>query len=162
MDALALLIRKTSGQQKASSEDAIAVLSLLLRQHSTFLVIDGLDECQDVDALLDTMAELCRTSDCRVILVSRPDLKVTNQYNQNSPGYPRCVYLRDEHILPASNPEKSVFKDCGSIVVAHEVSVRSDIAGEQELSHASNGVRGNNWGPSNIASARSNSPYDDV
>ena len=72
------------------------------------------------------------------------------------------AWASDEHILPTSDPEKSVSKECGSIVVAHEVSVRSDIAGERELSHASKGMRGDNWGPSNIASARSNSPYDRV
>ncbi|GAB7322998.1 hypothetical protein MBLNU13_g05525t1 [Cladosporium sp. NU13] len=72
------------------------------------------------------------------------------------------AWASDEHILPTSYPEKLDSKECGSIVVAHEVSVRSDITRERGLSHASRSMRGDNWGPSNIASARSNSPYDRV
>src|SRR4051812_13726781 len=62
LDALALLMRKTVIQEKASSDDVLAVCSLLLRQHSTFVVIDGIDECSDPDLFLTLLPELCRKS----------------------------------------------------------------------------------------------------
>lgn len=85
--------------------------------------------------------------------------------NRKSHPHPLSIpndfaWASDEHILPTSRPENLTSQDCGSIVVAHEVSVRSDVAGERELSYATKGMRGDTWGPSNIASAGGNVPHD--
>lgn len=84
--------------------------------------------------------------------------------NRKSHPHPLSIpndfaWASDEHILPTSRPENLASKDCGSIVVAHEVSVRSHIAGERELSYATKGIRGDTWGPSNVASADGNAPH---
>ncbi|KAF2117823.1 hypothetical protein BDV96DRAFT_570977 [Lophiotrema nucula] len=97
LDALALLMRRTTGQQKASSDDALAVLSILLRQHPTFLVFDGIDECNDVELFLTMIPELCRISDCRVILLSRPTLSIPLEYQQWASKSPHVVSLDDSH-----------------------------------------------------------------
>ncbi|KAF2266654.1 hypothetical protein CC78DRAFT_531460 [Lojkania enalia] len=97
LDALALLMRQTSGQPKASSDDIVAVLALLLRQHSTFLVIDGVDECSDIEIFLATISELCCTSDCRVILLSRPNLEIPLEYQKLASNSPHILSLNDSH-----------------------------------------------------------------
>ncbi|KAF2737363.1 hypothetical protein EJ04DRAFT_510470 [Polyplosphaeria fusca] len=100
MDALALLTRQTSGQQKASSDDVIAVIALLLRQHPTFIVIDGIDECRDAERFLAPIPDLCRTSDCRFLLISRPDLQIPLEYQQWEPKAPHIIHLTNDDILP--------------------------------------------------------------
>ena len=72
------------------------------------------------------------------------------------------AWASDEHILPTGRPEKSALENCGSIVVAHEVSVRSDIAEGRELSLASTRMHRDNWGPSNVASAGANITHNGV
>jgi hypothetical protein len=63
LDAVSLLMRKTPPHARASSEDVMSLLSLLLHQHPTFLVIDGLDECSDIQLFLTALPEVCRKSD---------------------------------------------------------------------------------------------------
>ncbi|PVH94142.1 hypothetical protein DM02DRAFT_646105 [Periconia macrospinosa] len=76
LDTVSLLMRKTLSHVQASPDDVTEVLSLLLRQHPTFLVIDGVDECVDVGFFLNTLHEICCKSDTRVIIFSRPNIKV--------------------------------------------------------------------------------------
>ncbi|ORY12258.1 hypothetical protein BCR34DRAFT_306723 [Clohesyomyces aquaticus] len=97
LDALALLMRKASGQQKASTDDVVAVLALLLRQHSTFLVIDGMDECIDADVFLTLLPEICRISDCRVIILSRPTITIPLEYQKWASDCPHIISLNDSH-----------------------------------------------------------------
>lgn len=97
LDALSLLMRKTSSQEKASSDDVLAVLSLLLRQHSTFLVIDGVDECSDVELFLTLIPELCRKSDTRVIFFSRPDIDMPLEYQKWASDSLHIVRLHAQH-----------------------------------------------------------------
>lgn len=86
-------MRKTTGQGKASSDEVLAVCSLLLRQHSTFLVIDGIDECSDTNLFLTTLPELCRKSDTRVLLFSRPNIKIPLTYQKWASDSPHIVAL---------------------------------------------------------------------
>jgi hypothetical protein len=96
LDAVSLLSRKTSCHAQASSDDVVAVLSLLLRQHPTFLVIDGIDECSNTDQLLCLLAEICKKSDARVILFSRPAIKIPSEYQKWPSDSPHIVYLSTE------------------------------------------------------------------
>ncbi|PSN68713.1 hypothetical protein BS50DRAFT_490737 [Corynespora cassiicola Philippines] len=96
LDALSLLIRKASNKEKASSDDVVAVLSLLLRQHSTFLVIDGVDECNDVETFLTLLPEVCRKSDTRAILFSRPSIEIPLEYQKWASDSPHIVSLSEE------------------------------------------------------------------
>jgi hypothetical protein len=87
--------------------------------------------------------------------------------NQKSHLHPLSIpndfaWASDEHILPTSHPENLASKDCGSIAVAHEVSVQSDIVGERELSYATKGICRDTWGPSNMASADVNVSHDRI
>ena len=95
LDALALLMRKTAIQEKASSDDVLAVCSLLLRQHSTFVVIDGIDECSDPDLFLTLLPELCRKSDARVLLFSRPNIKIPLMYQKWASDAPHIISLEE-------------------------------------------------------------------
>lgn len=97
LSALGLLIRSTSGQQKASFDDAVSVLGLLVNQHSTFIVIDGLDECSDHESLLSLVLHLCQISDCRVIFLSRPNISIPIQYRQSVQETPNFMYLDESH-----------------------------------------------------------------
>ena len=97
LSALGLLIKKTSGQQKASFDDAVAVLRLLLKQHSTFIIIDGLDECADYDLFLSLAFEFCQSSDCRIIILSRPTITIPMQYQNNVNELPHVLQLHESH-----------------------------------------------------------------
>ncbi|KAF2467048.1 uncharacterized protein BDR25DRAFT_267857 [Lindgomyces ingoldianus] len=97
LDALALLMRSASGQQKASTDDVVAVLALLLRQHPTFLVIDGVDECCDTEMFLTLIQEICRISDCRVLLLSRPNITIPLEYQRWASGAPHVVLINESH-----------------------------------------------------------------
>lgn len=97
LDAVSLLLRRIPSQAKASSDEVLSVLTLLLRQHPTFLVLDGIDECSDVDLLLRCITELCRKSDTRVILFSRPNIKVPNEYHKWATDAPYIVALDDSN-----------------------------------------------------------------
>ncbi|CAI6338080.1 unnamed protein product [Periconia digitata] len=82
LDTVSLLMRKTPSHIRASPDDVVGLLSLLLSQHPTFLVIDGVDECVDFDHFLRTLGEICSKTDTRVILFSRlsvrPELDLGN------------------------------------------------------------------------------------
>jgi hypothetical protein len=93
LDALALLLRKTPEQEKASSDNVIALLSLLLRQHSTFLVMDGIDECSDIELLLTLLPDICRKSDTRVLLFSRPNIKIPLSFQKWASDAPHIISL---------------------------------------------------------------------
>jgi hypothetical protein len=100
LDALALLLRKTPEQEKASSDNVIALLSLLLRQHSTFLVIDGIDECSDIELFLTLLPEICRKSDTRVLLFSRPNIKIPLSYQKWASDAPHIISLDEPQNTP--------------------------------------------------------------
>lgn len=77
MDSLAIIATETgNGQPRASAIDACAILKLLLFQLRTYLVIDGVDECEDTANFLATLGEVSETSDTRVLLLSRPILVI--------------------------------------------------------------------------------------
>ncbi|KAF1976012.1 hypothetical protein BU23DRAFT_578826 [Bimuria novae-zelandiae CBS 107.79] len=96
LDAVSLLVRKATTRAKATSEEVLSILALLLHQHPTFLVIDGIDECSDVDLLLRSISELCRKTDTRVILFSRPHLKIPNEYHKWASDAPHLLSLSRE------------------------------------------------------------------
>lgn len=96
LDAISLIMRKTPPQSKASSDDVLNVLSLLLQQHPTFMVIDGIDECSDVSLFLESLPEACRRSDARIILFSRPEIQIPNEYQRWASDTPHIVALNEE------------------------------------------------------------------
>lgn len=100
LDALGLLMRKSCSQEEASSDDVLSVLSLLLRQHSTFLVVDGIDECSDAKLFLTLIPELCRKSDARVILFGRPDIDIPLEYQKWATDSPHIITPRMEQNVP--------------------------------------------------------------
>jgi hypothetical protein len=100
LNALALILRKTSVEEKASSDDVIALLSLLLRQHSTFLVIDGIDECSDIELFLTLLPELCRRSDTRVLVFSRPNIQIPLSYQKWASDAPHIISLNESQNTP--------------------------------------------------------------
>ena len=65
-----------SGQPIASAADVCAVLKFLLLHFPTYLVIDGVDECDDAATFLETLQEISFSSDTRVITLSRPNLVI--------------------------------------------------------------------------------------
>jgi hypothetical protein len=72
------------------------------------------------------------------------------------------AWASDEHILPLGRQGKSNSKDGGGIVVAHEVSIRSDVAEGRALSPSSTHIRGDDWAIKNMASADGNVTHDRV
>jgi hypothetical protein len=97
LDTACLLLRKTSFREHAISEEVLDVLSLLLRQHPTVLVIDGIDECSDTEAFLASLARLCRASDTKVIVFSRPNLKIPLEYQKWASDAPHILPLTSKH-----------------------------------------------------------------
>lgn len=75
MDALFILFDKYSGAQEHASQDqVIAVLKLLVQQWPTVFIIDGIDECVDEARLLSNLWTNLHNIDCRVLLLSRPNV----------------------------------------------------------------------------------------
>ncbi|KAF2018188.1 hypothetical protein BU24DRAFT_166726 [Aaosphaeria arxii CBS 175.79] len=97
LDALSLLIRTASFQDQASSDDVLSVLSLLVRQHPTFICLDGVDECSDINLLFESLPKICRKSDARVILFSRPTITLPLEYQEWASGLPHVITLGDAH-----------------------------------------------------------------
>lgn len=91
IDAMILILSETgSGQRQASVEDIQTLLGLLLQLHPVYIVIDGIDECQDPDAFKRHILEISKPYDCRILLLGRPTipfpsdccLKLTEALNQ--------------------------------------------------------------------------------
>jgi hypothetical protein len=97
LDAVSLLLRKTSFQETATASEVIDVLSVLLRQHPTFLVIDGLDNSDDEKGFLTSLAGLCRKADVRAIIFSRPSIKIPLEYQKWALDAPHIVCLDAQH-----------------------------------------------------------------
>jgi hypothetical protein len=75
IDALSLIRQETGSKQScASTEDLIALLGILLRRHPTFIVIDGIDECDGSDRHLDHLFNIGSSHDVRLVLLSRPSI----------------------------------------------------------------------------------------
>jgi hypothetical protein len=96
-DAVCLLLRKTSFREHAINDEVIDILSLLLRQHPTFLVIDGIDDCSDVETFFTSLARLCRGSDTRAIVFSRPNIKIPLEYQKWASDAPHILGLTSKH-----------------------------------------------------------------
>lgn len=97
LDAACLLLRKTSFQSTATTDDVLDTLALLLRQHPTYLVIDGLDESSDCKTFLSILAELCRTTDTRAIIFSRPAITIPVEYQKWASDAPHIISLDARH-----------------------------------------------------------------
>ncbi|KAF2848970.1 hypothetical protein T440DRAFT_427681 [Plenodomus tracheiphilus IPT5] len=97
LDAVCLLLRKTSFRERATTEEALDVLSLMLRQHATYLVVDGVDECSNIETFLASLAQACRKSDTRVVLFSRPNIKIPLEYQKWASDAPHIFTLTSEY-----------------------------------------------------------------
>ncbi|KAM0704681.1 hypothetical protein Q7P35_007467 [Cladosporium inversicolor] len=133
----------------------LPIIHPLLRQLAKAV---GLGAILDIKS--KSRSQSCPLQDCAGIGNRKSTIRETHTHPLSAPN--GSAWASDEHIVHTSRPEKSAAQDCGSISIAHEVSVRSDIAGERELSSESSGMRGGNWGPSNMASAGVNVPHDRV
>ncbi|KAF7524548.1 hypothetical protein G7054_g11379 [Neopestalotiopsis clavispora] len=75
LDAISLIRNeKGSGQHVSSANDVREVLDILLKQHPVFIVIDGVDECNEPEYLLEQVRSICLEHDCRFILLGRPEV----------------------------------------------------------------------------------------
>lgn len=101
LDTVCLLLRKTSFQDTATTEEVVDLLLVLMRQHSTFLVIDGLDGCSEEKIFLSSLAILCRNSDLRVIIFSRPGIKIPLEYQKWASDAPYILLLNSQHSMAA-------------------------------------------------------------
>lgn len=97
LDTVCILLRKTSFQEKATTEEALEILSILLRQHPVYLVIDGIDDCVDIEEFLAMLARVCRTSDTRAILFSSPGIRIPLEYQKWATDAPHILSLTSEH-----------------------------------------------------------------
>lgn len=132
LDTVSLLLRKTSFREHATSDEVLDVLLLLLRQHPTFLVLDGIDECRDTDTLLASLARLCRGSDTRVILFSRPNLKIPLEYQKWASDAPHILSLTSQDNIVAIDqfvvPEMSRLADQGFFGISMDRRLISEVA----------------------------------
>jgi hypothetical protein len=102
MDALAVLFEASAdSQREASANDIDALLRFLLEQSLTFVVVDGVDECSDSRYFLSKLQELMTRFPCRILLLSRPELKFPY-------GFSRGGNISWEMLLNASDNAKSI------------------------------------------------------
>lgn len=82
VDALRMVEMETgSGQRRSSDNDIRMLIDILLRQHPTFIVVDGIDECADAERLLEEVRALCTSHDCRFILLGRPNIQLPDRWS---------------------------------------------------------------------------------
>lgn len=65
-----------SGQAVATDDEVEEAMRMLVQSLSAYFVIDGVDECDDVDHLGTFLFSICATSGCRMLLLSRPDIEI--------------------------------------------------------------------------------------
>jgi hypothetical protein len=138
LDTVCLLLRKTSFQESASTSDIHDVLSLLLRQNPTFLVIDGLDECSDEKAFLSSIADLCQTADVRAIIFSRPAIKIPLEYQGWASDAPHILALNAQH--NANAIESYLFQRLGHMADQGYLDISTDPALISDVAQRSDGV----------------------
>lgn len=97
LDTVCLLLRKTSFQDTATTDEVINILSILLRQHPTFLIVDGIECCSNSKEALSTLAELCRKVDVRAIVFSRPTIRIPLEYQRWASDAPHILSLDAQH-----------------------------------------------------------------
>ncbi|KAL6707170.1 hypothetical protein ACN47E_004717 [Coniothyrium glycines] len=97
LDLVCLLSRRTSLHSHATIDEVLDTLSILLRQHPTFLIIDGLNDCDDSHTFLEWLARLCRTSDVKVILFSRSNIRIPLEYQKWASDAPHILVLDKQH-----------------------------------------------------------------
>lgn len=81
-----------AARSKASELELLDTLRLCLHLINTYFVVDGIDECSDADTLVQNLSELCRHTQLKVILFSRPNLASLRR----SVSRERCVVLERE------------------------------------------------------------------
>jgi hypothetical protein len=132
LDAVSLLLRKTSFREHATTDEVLDVLLLLLRQHPTFIVLDGVDECSDTGMLLASLARLCRGSDTRAIIFSRPSLKIPLEYQKWASDAPHILSLTSKHNAVAIDrfvvPEMNRLADQGFFGISMDRALISEVA----------------------------------
>lgn len=97
LDSACLLLRRTSCRDAATPDEVLECLAFLLHRHPTFLVIDGLDDCNDLKDFLTSLARVCRKSDARVVLFGRPSMKIPLEYQKWASDAPHIISLGAEH-----------------------------------------------------------------
>jgi hypothetical protein len=81
IDAATILMDEGgSGQLLASDGEIEELLGILLHRFSVFLVLDGIDECRNSEQFLLSLAELCVSTDTKVLLLSRPIISFPSVY----------------------------------------------------------------------------------
>ncbi|TGJ86014.1 hypothetical protein E0Z10_g2741 [Xylaria hypoxylon] len=86
LDSVALFMGlHSSGQMTASYDDILTTLSLLAKARPFFFVVDGVDECSDHESLLTILSNLCQSSKCRLLTLSRPDIQLPRQLSRITP-----------------------------------------------------------------------------
>ncbi|KAK0706899.1 hypothetical protein B0T26DRAFT_756329 [Lasiosphaeria miniovina] len=80
LDALALIETDSgSGQYTPSRRDIRLAIDILLRQHPSFLVFDGIDECSEPARFLEELRSICIEHDYRAVLLGRPSVEMPYQ-----------------------------------------------------------------------------------
>jgi len=87
--ATVLMDVEGSGQAVASEGEVAVILKFFLERHpSTALVFDGIDECSAPQTFLGKLYSICSSSNCRVVLLSRPSVAVPLAWRE------RCLRIQ--------------------------------------------------------------------
>lgn len=82
IDAAVLMMgREGSGQLHASENEVQSILRFVLQNLTdTYIVLDGLDECGDLEELLEYLFDVAGASSCKFALIGRPDIPADKKY----------------------------------------------------------------------------------
>jgi len=102
--ACLLMTAPSSGQRFASTVDIQTLLSTFLQRYpGTVIVLDAIDECADVEALLETLHKIIGCSQCQIAMTGRPTVDTWLLY-------------RDSHIPPMSPLNEENARDIRKLV----------------------------------------------
>ena len=100
IDALSLFFEEAArNQAKASEDDLVDILQILLAQFPTFIVIDGIEEAHDPARFMSELQAIINPLDSKAILLIRPTVKLPVLWRGERPFASCAVALSAEDNL---------------------------------------------------------------
>jgi hypothetical protein len=137
VDAISLLMESSpSGQVQASDDEIEESLQLFLSHFpGSFLVVDGIDECQDSTTFISRLYDICSSSGSRTIILGRPTIRTPVKFAKQ---------VSEMQLLPNRNLEDIRFYLKDELEeILHHYQISGDFSAEHlslDLSTKANGM----------------------
>ena len=129
---LVLMTSTGCGQLSESGDEVLALVTTYFALFPVTLVFDGIDECSEPEIFLQTIAKFPLSPDCRILLSSRPTIKLDSFQPSDVTQLPDHSNLKD--IKAYLEPNIQILPDRGLIESTETVSSLVNRIGERSRS----------------------------